>query len=95
MNCKLQSGGEFDVQSFLSKLPFTTTGIKGELHMPFPVIHNFEGPGTNTGIRLNPDDTPKEWSKPVDIDDEYSRRHDIAYRDCKNNLPCTQEADRI
>ena len=38
----------------VSNLPF-------ELHLPG---HYFTGPGTRLDRRLNPDSTPREWSKP-------------------------------
>ncbi len=47
-----------DIQKLLSNVPFSTTGIPGELHLP---SHNFAGPGTNLSLRLNTDDTPKDW----------------------------------
>ena len=40
--------------TFVTKLLF-------EFHLPG---HNFTGPGTRLDRRLNPDDTPKDWSKP-------------------------------
>ena len=33
-----------------------------EMHLPG---HNFTGPGTKLNKRLNPDLTPKKWSKPI------------------------------
>ena len=83
-----------DIQNFLSKLPFTTTRIPGELHLPFPT-HNFAGPGTNLNIRLNTDNTPKEWSKPIDKDDQIAYLHDLAYKEAENNLEKKHEADKI
>ena len=96
-DCKKLGG---DIQKFLAKLPFTTTGIPGELHLPG---HNFVGPGTNLNIRLNTDlqskgktvNSPKEWSKPIDIDDEIAYLHDLAYREAENNLEKKHEADKI
>ena len=89
---KPKEGG--DIQKLLSKLPFTTTGIPGELHLPFPT-HNFVGPGTNLNIRLNPDDTTKEWSKPIDKDDEIAYQHDLAYREAGDDINKKHEADKI
>jgi hypothetical protein len=40
---------------------------------------NFAGPGTKLEYRLNSDNTPKEWSKPVDRVDEAAYHHDLAY----------------
>ena len=44
----MASGGKLDLQSLLSKLPFSTTGIPGELHLKLPGMnaHSFTGPGT-------------------------------------------------
>ena len=89
---KPKEGG--DIQKLLSKLPFTTTGIPGELHLPFPT-HNFVGPGTNLNIRLNPDDTPKEWSKPIDKDDEIAYQYDLAYREAGDDINKKHESDKI
>lgn len=47
-----------------------------ECHLP---NYNFCGPFTNLNLRLNPDQTPKEWSMPVNKLDEICMRHDIAY----------------
>ena len=40
------------------------------MHLPG---HNFTGPGTKLKKRLNPDLTPKEWSKPVNRVDEAAK----------------------
>ena len=40
----------------VSNLPF-------ELHLPG---HNFTGHGTKLDRRLNPDGTPRDWSKPIE-----------------------------
>ena len=47
-----------------------------EMHLPG---HNFTGPGTNLKKRLNPDLTPKKWSKPVNRIDKAAYHHDICY----------------
>ena len=49
------------------KLPF-------EMHLPG---HNFTGPGTKLHKRLNPDGTPKEWSKPINKVDNAAYHHDL------------------
>jgi len=56
------------------KLPWAT--FFGELHLPG---HSFTGPGTKLNLRLNPDDTPRDWSKPVTRVDEAAYAHDLAY----------------
>ena len=72
-----------DIQKFFAKLPFTTTGIPRELHLPG---HNFVGPGTNLNIRLNTDNSPKEWSKPINKDDEIAYLHDLAYKEADDDI---------
>ena len=56
------------------KLPWSK--FAGEMHLPG---HNFTGPGTKLNKRLNPDGTPKSWSKPVNRVDSAAYRHDLAY----------------
>ena len=46
------------------------------MHLP---VHNFMGPGTKLKKRLNPDLTPKKWSKPVYRVDKAAYHHDICY----------------
>ena len=41
--------------------------------------HNFTGPGTKLQKRLNPDLTPKEWSKPINKIDTAAYHHDVCY----------------
>ena len=53
----------------VSNLPF-------ELHLPG---HNFTGPGTPLDRRLNPDLTPREWSKPINRVDTAAYHHDLCY----------------
>jgi len=53
----------------VNKLPF-------ELHLPG---HNFTGPGTRLDRRLNPDLTPKDWSKPINRVDNAAYHHDLCY----------------
>ena len=56
---KAREGGSL-LNKAINNLPF-------EMHLPG---HNFTGPGTNLKKRLNPDLTPKKWSKPVNRVDE-------------------------
>ena len=51
----------------VSNLPF-------ELHLPG---HNFTGPDTKLDRRLNPDGTPRDWSKPINRVDEAAYHHDL------------------
>ena len=57
------------------------------MHLPG---HNFTGPGTKLNKRLNPDLTPKKWSKPINRVDKASYNHDICY--LKNNDTATRNA---
>ena len=58
-----------------------------EMHLPG---HNFTEPGTKLKKRLNPDLTPKKWSKPVNRVDKASYHHDICY--LKNDDTATRNA---
>ena len=58
-----------------------------EMHLP---KHNFTGPGTKSNKRLNPDLTPKEWSKPINRVDKATYHHDLCY--LKNNDTATRNA---
>ena len=58
-----------------------------EMHLPG---HNFTGPGTKLNKRLNPDLTPKKWSKPINRVDKAAYNHDICY--LKNNDTMTRNA---
>ena len=46
------------------------------MHLPG---HNFTGPGTILYKRLNPDETPKEWSIPINRVDNAAYHHDLCY----------------
>ena len=56
------------------KLPWAK--FQGELHLPG---HQFTGPGTRLDLRLNPNETPKDWSKPINRVDSAAYVHDLAY----------------
>ena len=58
----------------INNLPF-------ELHLPG---HNFTGPGTKLRQRLDANDRPKSGSKPINRVDETSMKHDICYRDFRD-----------
>ena len=67
----------------MNTLNTITSGVKlpwakfpGEMHF---LQHNFTGPGTRLDQRLNPDLTPKEWSKPINRVDRATYQHDLAY----------------
>ena len=57
------------------------------MHLPG---HNFTGPGTKLNKRLNPDLTPKKWSKPINRVDKAAYHHDVCY--LKNNDTATRNA---
>lgn len=57
------------LNTLINKLPV-------EMHLPG---HNFTGPGTKLNKRINPDGTPKSWSKPINRVDEAAYRHDLCY----------------
>ena len=65
---KAQKGGSL-FNKAIHNLPF-------EMHLP---VHNFTGPGTKLKKPLNPDLTPKKWSKPVNRVDKAAYYHDLCY----------------
>jgi len=74
----LQKGGDL-----VNTLNTVTSGIKlpwtkfpGEFHM---AGHSFTGPCTRLDQRLNPDLTPKEWSKRINHVDRAAYQHDLVY----------------
>ena len=82
-----KSGGDI-VSSLISKIPFelhlrTLTGKK----------YSFCGPNTKLDERLNSDDTPKEWSKPINKVDEVCLHHDLAYKYADEGKGTRHEAD--
>ena len=66
---KKGAAGENCLNTLVIKLPF-------EMHLPG---HNFTGPGTNHYKRLNPDETPKEWSIPINRVDNAAYHHDLGH----------------
>jgi len=88
----VQKGGDFldslNVVSERIKLPWAK--FRGEMHLPG---HNFTGPGTKLDNRLNPDNTPKPWLRPVDKIDKAAYHHDLSYAKYKNKTKKI-EADR-
>ena len=61
--------GQGLTNKLINNLPF-------EMHLPG---HNFTGPGTKLSRRLNPDLSPKDWSKPVNRVDQAAYHHDLCY----------------
>ena len=83
------SGG--DIQKALENFPgFIWSKYSKEKHLPG---HNFTGPGTRLDLRLNPDNTPKEDSKPINRVDQAAYKHDLAYRNPE--ITSRHEADKI
>ena len=76
---KAQEGGSL-LNKVIHNLPF-------EMHLP---NHNFTGPGTKSKKLLNPDLTPKKWSKPINHVDKAAYHHDIYY--LKNDDTATRNA---
>ena len=76
---KAPEGGSL-LNKAINNLPF-------EMHLP---RHNFTGPGTKLNKRLNPDLTPKKWSKPINRVDKAAYHHDLCY--LKNNDTATRNA---
>ena len=62
------AGGNF-LNTLVNKLPFG-------MHLPG---HNFTGPGTKLYKRLNSDESPKEWSIPINRVDNAVYHHDLCY----------------
>ena len=62
------AGGSF-LNTLVNKLPF-------KMHLPG---HNFTGPVTKIYKRLNQDETPKEWRKPINRVDNAAYHHDLCY----------------
>jgi len=67
-------------RDLVSKRGTETNNIKllwakfpGEMHLP---QHNYTGPGTRLDLRLNPDNNPKEWSRPISRADKAAYSHD-------------------
>ena len=75
-------GASIDIQKLLSKLPFSTTGLNGELHYIFKgKPASYCGPGTQLNERCNPDCNennlnPKDWSKEINEIDRIAHKHD-------------------
>ena len=73
-----QKGGDIvnTINTVTGRIKLPWSKFPGEMHLPG---HNFTGPGTKLNKRLNPDGTPKPWSKPVNRVDGAAYRHDLAY----------------
>ena len=76
---KAREGGSL-LNKAINNLPF-------EMHLPG---HNFTGPSTKLKKRLNPDLTPKKWSKPANRVDKATYHHDLCY--LKNDDTASRDA---
>ena len=76
--------GKGIVDTLLS--PFTVEKYQGEKHARsldpehFLQGYNFVGPSSRLDIRLNPDETPKTDSMPLNALDRSAYKHDLAYK---------------
>ena len=76
-----------NVQFARSLLNKAINNLPFEMHLPG---HNFTGPGTNLKKRLNPELTPKKWSKPINRVDRDAYQHDLCY--LENDDTATRDA---
>ena len=68
----------------INSLPF-------EMNLP---EHNFTGPGMKLNKRLNPDLTPKAWSKPINRVDQAAYHHDICFVKNKDTKTRNEVCDK-
>jgi len=75
---RVQKGGDVvsSLNAVTSRVKLPWSRFPGEMHLPG---HNFTGPGTNLRKRLNSDNSPKPWSKPINRVDKAAYHHDLAY----------------
>jgi len=73
ISASVSASGKASGKGFLNN---TINSLPIEMHLRG---HNFTGPGTKLNKCLNPDLTPKEWSKPVNRVDKAAYHHDICY----------------
>ena len=66
---KRDATGASFLNTLVNKLPF-------EMNLPG---NNFSGPGTKLYKRLNPDETPKERSIPINRVDNAAYHHNLCY----------------
>ena len=57
--------------------------------------HSFTGPNSRLDLRLNLDDSPKDFSKPINRVDEIAYHHDLDYREAGDELEMKHAADRL
>ena len=81
-------GGDI-VSAAISKIP-----AELHLHTLSGKKYSYCGPNTNLKKRLNPDKTPKDFSKPINKVDEICMRHDIAYEEADKGIGTRHDADK-
>jgi len=81
---KFFSSGKGFLNDAINSLPF-------EMNLP---EHNFTGPGMKLNKRLNPDITPKAWSKPINRVDQAAYRHDICFVKNKDTKTRNEVCDK-
>ena len=77
------------VSAAISKIP-----TELYLHTLSGKKYNYCGPNTNRRKRLNPDKTPRDFSKLVNKVDEICMRHDIAYEEADKGIGARHDADK-
>jgi len=88
MTIRKRRGGDI-VSSVISKIP-----TELHLHTSTGNRYNWCGPNMNLSKRLNPDKTPKDFSKPINKVDEICMRHDIAYEEADKSIGTRHHADK-
>ena len=85
---KKRRGGDI-VSVAISKIPT-------ELHLRAlnGKKYNYCGPNTDLKKRLNPDKTPKDFSKPINKVNEICMRHDIAYEEADKGIGTRHDANK-
>ena len=83
------AGGDLvnSLNSLTSNVKLPWAKFPGEMHLPG---HSFTGPGTRLDLRLNPDGSFKDWSKPIDRVDNAAYHHDLAYAKHSDTLAGTK-----
>lgn len=79
---KSQKGGSLlndGLKSLKTELHLIDQGDNGKIRKM-----SFCGPGTNLNKRLKSDNTPHDWSAPINDLDKGCLKHDLVYRDYKD-----------
>jgi len=81
-------GGDI-VSAAISKIP-----AELHLHTLSGKKYSYCGPNTNLKKILNPDKTPKDFSKPINKVDEICMRHDIDYEEADKGIGTWHDAGK-